>query len=361
MDKIKIGILGGSGAVGRTAARILSEKGYSCTLTYRTSYPENDNIKNADEVRLDLDNENELKGFCRRCDVILNCTGPSYIYSEKVAAAALESGCRYADPFGSVLMSSEKIKEMCRHGSCITGAGTVPGLSGAACLIMNKRYGGRCIRLYTAGREESTMTSMKDMILSSAGDSYGRSEYFMKEGKLCREQMTDERLMIEGINEEFSAKPFLYNELSDLASWSGINEIHSYNLIPETELQKKMGIVLSEYMIDRTPETLERCAQELVKLNSVSLFGVNKEYIILVRAECNENDTYEMTVRIKNSYETTGMAASLAAEALAETEISGIHWVYEAVSADRLIEAAVNAGAEVLYRKISAEDEEGEI
>ena len=78
MRDSKIGIIGASGAVGCTAASQLIKDGYSCVVTYRSREITDPYIReHAVCIKLDIDNEEALRAFCRSCSTILNCAGPS--------------------------------------------------------------------------------------------------------------------------------------------------------------------------------------------------------------------------------------------------------------------------------------------
>ena len=61
MSDKKIGVLGGSGEIGKRCVNILTEKGYTVMASYRTQKPmeNNENVY----VQLDICNENELCMF----------------------------------------------------------------------------------------------------------------------------------------------------------------------------------------------------------------------------------------------------------------------------------------------------------
>lgn len=71
MSDKKIGVLGGSGEIGKRCVNILTEKGYTVMASYRTRKPmeNNENVY----VQLDICNENELCMFMANCDVVINC------------------------------------------------------------------------------------------------------------------------------------------------------------------------------------------------------------------------------------------------------------------------------------------------
>ena len=88
MSDKKIGVLGGSGEIGKRCVNILTEKGYTVMASYRTRKPmeNNENVY----VQLDICNENELCMFMANCDVVINCAGASFINGESVTGRKIE-------------------------------------------------------------------------------------------------------------------------------------------------------------------------------------------------------------------------------------------------------------------------------
>ena len=109
MSDKKIGVLGGSGEIGKRCVNILTEKGYTVMASYRTRKPmeNNENVY----VQLDICNENELCMFMANCDVVINCAGASFINGEKIARTAAKMKIPLVDPSGESFLE-ERIKDI---------------------------------------------------------------------------------------------------------------------------------------------------------------------------------------------------------------------------------------------------------
>ena len=363
----KIGIIGASGAVGCTAASQLIKDGYSCVVTYRSREITDPYIReHAACIKLDIDNEEALKAFCRSCSTILNCAGPSYIIGNKVAYAALKAGCNYIDAFGVVIFDDEKIMELSKERPCVLGAGTVPGLSGTAAFKLSCEFD-QCdaIKFYSYALENSTKASMIDVLLSSMGG-YGQSDKFYKNGHIQAESTSEnEKVTALGIETPMKAKLFLYNELVHVAKKYGINNIRSYNLISDPILQNKMSEEMSAYIIAPSLDTLWKSADKMCKMMEAYLFGKKPEYVISLQAEGIQNGEekqLELCMKMHNSLKVTGICAALATENTIKTNFSGLHWGYEMLEFDEVSKTiCANGLCSVILRDTNEPDEEGEI
>ena len=367
LSKGVIGVIGASGAVGCAAASQLIKDGYECIVTYRSREIDELYVKdNSECIKLDIDEEVGLKEFCRRCSVVLNCAGPSYITGCKTAYAALSEGCGYADAFGITVFDDERIKEFSKFRPCVLGAGTVPGLSGAAAVKLSKQFD-KCTSLefYSYALENSTKTSMIDVILSSVGN-YGHSDCYYSNGRIMTGNMSEnEQVKVPGINDPMKSKLFLYNELIDTAKRYDIDNIRSYNLIPDLMLQNKMSEEIAAYMISKDNDTLWKCADRMCRIMETYMFGKKPEYAVSLKAEGiikEEEKRLEMIVRMHDSLKVTGICAALAAENTLDPSMTGIHWGYEMLDFEKIQDTICNNGScSVIIRDADEPDEEGEI
>lgn len=133
-----IGILGAYGSTGRIIAKeLIKEKNVTLLIGGRDQTKVNELLlelgKAAESLRVDIDNQEELDNFCRQSDIIINCAGPSIIYSEKVALSALKNNCNYIDPGGYAKLYDvladyqEEIKNKGLY--FVHSCGWIPGIS----------------------------------------------------------------------------------------------------------------------------------------------------------------------------------------------------------------------------------------
>ena len=127
MSDKKIGVLGGSGEIGKRCVNILTEKGYTVMASYRTRKPmeNNENVY----VQLDICYENELCMFMANCDVVINCAGASFINGEKIARTAAKMKIPLVDPSGESFLE-ERIKDIQKDNVFVLSSGCFPGMTG---------------------------------------------------------------------------------------------------------------------------------------------------------------------------------------------------------------------------------------
>ncbi|MFB9839738.1 saccharopine dehydrogenase NADP-binding domain-containing protein, partial [Actinoallomurus acaciae] len=97
-----VGVLGASGAVGGAAVRELRDLGYSALLLGGRRPDALREVARGDDetVRVDVADPDGLAAFAGRCDVVLNCAGPTYRLKATVAAAADSAGPHCVDVAG---------------------------------------------------------------------------------------------------------------------------------------------------------------------------------------------------------------------------------------------------------------------
>ncbi|MFI9362719.1 saccharopine dehydrogenase NADP-binding domain-containing protein [Kitasatospora sp. NPDC053057] len=124
-----IGVIGGYGAVGEQAARLLGSWGAGPLRIGGRDLRQAQHTTAAlpgavEAVAVDVEDATSLAAFVRGCEVVVNCAGPSHRISARVARAALAAGAHHVDAGGDGLPSDTA-------GRCaVFAAGALPGFSG---------------------------------------------------------------------------------------------------------------------------------------------------------------------------------------------------------------------------------------
>ena len=171
----RIGIVGASGAVGRTAVGMLQylEQGGLRLGARRVGNV--DEIAATDfgaggEVRfVDADQPESLDRFCDGCSVVINCAAPGS--RELVATSALAAGAHYVDPGGDEAFL-ELIQSGVRPGqTALLGAGAMPGVSGLLPRWMASQGFARSEKLtaYVASMDHLTPGAAVEFVQSIGG------------------------------------------------------------------------------------------------------------------------------------------------------------------------------------------------
>ncbi len=120
-----IGVLGGYGAVGAQAARLLHAWGAGpLRIGGRNLEAAQGVAAGAQAVAVDLDRDESLTAFVQGCTVVVNCAGPSHRSAERVARAALAAGAHHVDAGGGEALVDAGER------TALFAAGALPGLSG---------------------------------------------------------------------------------------------------------------------------------------------------------------------------------------------------------------------------------------
>mgnify|MGYP000046107935 CR=1 FL=1 len=121
----KIGILGASGTIGYLVCKLLQER-YEIIGGCRKN---NENFKKFKKLYMaeaDLYDNESIKEFCRKSDVVVNCAG---------RREALRTGWRwlhqkekkpYIDASDFIIVEEECIGRISEESVCVAGAGYVP-------------------------------------------------------------------------------------------------------------------------------------------------------------------------------------------------------------------------------------------
>ncbi|WP_030411354.1 saccharopine dehydrogenase NADP-binding domain-containing protein [Streptomyces sp. NRRL S-1448] len=130
-----IGILGGYGAVGAHAARLLGRWGAGPlriggrdAVRAKAFIAEHLPDADAHAAAVDIDDDTALAAFVRGCSLVVHCAGPSYRTSERVTYAALVVGADVVDAGGGDRL--ERIGSAVGDRTALYAAGALPGLSG---------------------------------------------------------------------------------------------------------------------------------------------------------------------------------------------------------------------------------------
>lgn len=140
-----IGIIGGYGNVGQWAARALlryADKrirvGGRNEERFRTWANTLSDSGTVEFMHVDFRDINSVKQFAEGCTIILNCSGPTYSCSSKLAEVILSMGIGYVDAGYDRAMS--RIYEKFGDGKVLCKAGAIPGLSGLLPMYLAQQF-----------------------------------------------------------------------------------------------------------------------------------------------------------------------------------------------------------------------------
>ena len=237
-----IGLIGGSGTVGRTAALRMSSADLGALriggrdLDAASAVAE-ECVGEAESVRLDLTDRAALTDFCAGCSIVVNCAGPSYLVLDSVARAAFSVGADYVD-IGGELPAADALRAAhpAPDRTAIFSAGAMPGLSGLLPRVIAQGRPLRRLETYVGGVARFTALSAADGLLTR-GDCFGEAMASMRDGHVVSNSVSPLRdVALPGFPKSVHAWPYLTTEAQSLGQLAGVAEVRAYNVFASDRL-----------------------------------------------------------------------------------------------------------------------------
>lgn len=136
----KVVVLGGCGKVGRVAVKTLAgldefEKIIIADINLKSArkLAKEINPDRVTSIKVDADNIKSINRAIKDADIVLNCTGPFYLYEEKILNAVINSGKNYVDVCDDVDVTLKIFnldKKAKKKGiTALIGMGSSPGVT----------------------------------------------------------------------------------------------------------------------------------------------------------------------------------------------------------------------------------------
>ena len=325
-----IGVLGGAGAVGRTAAERLTTFGLPVRIGGRdlTRAEEAARAVGAAAVAVDLFDDASLAAFCSGCSVVLNCAGPSYRVLDRVARAALDSGAGYVDAAGD-LVAVEALHQRPPAGladhAAVFSAGLMPGLSGLLPRLLLDGTPIARLDVYVGGSVEISEASAVDALLTR-GPKFGHALATWRDGQVAPHSLAPLRsVTLPGFRGRVTAVPFLSSEMVALASASGIGELRNYTVYATDNLPTAFATAWAD---EQSPP--DDHAASIVEAARLDVQAHGHHYAILAYARPPAGSglpARRVLLRTPDSYPLSGVVAAIATRAVdAGTVRPGAHY-----------------------------------
>lgn len=328
----KIGILGGTGAIGSRTVEIL-KSWYPLLVSYYSRPKATEG--NCRYVRVDISDEEEVERFCQECDVVLNCAGASYLNGEKVARIAGRLGKPYIDPSGEAFLE-ERIADISKKSVFVLSSGFFPGMSGLLMrYICDSFEHPETISGLSASNEVPSQSAIEDFILTNLSG-FGMALHYYENGELTRDNTE--------IVEIISKKPFRFQnyltvEAERIACNYSLRRANWYNASFRPEIVRKM----QEAIITAKDDTssYRKFVEEVVSMSKTDV-GNSKQFTYLKiegTGICNEK-------RITKSAEVTSacssnisavIAAYTVAQVVDSRLLPGIYYAMDIINPNMLL------------------------
>lgn len=330
-----IGIIGGYGAVGASAARCLAAEGrFRLRVGGRDPGAARASAtalgKSAHAMAVDAGDFDSLVRFSRGCHTVLNCAGPAYLLLDGARRAAFAAEADYAD-----VMDDGTAPDPVDGRTAVLSAGLAPGLSGLLPALLSEGLA-EVIRFRGcyAGLGAFTRTGAADYLLSLERG-YGTSMAAWRGRVVTGALQVEESYRVPGLPRPLTAYPFLTEELVSRARALGIGEAHWYNAFDGSALVDAVNRLRSGPPGRRDP--LER-ADELVRASALDAAGRTPYHVLHGILEGVDRAGTPVTrtalIRGEDGSELTGAVGAFAAAAVCDGLVPrGVHRAAEVLPA----------------------------
>lgn len=326
-----IGIIGGYGSVGIVVAENLlgnsdlnvlicgrnGTKAKTCAakLGERASWDETD-----------IYDSDSLNRLCQKCDIVINCSGPSSKIFDRVAEACLRNSRHYVDPAGDEPLLkhlSDRQDELKSKGLVfVLSAGTSPGLSEVFPLHEGRVFFDSVdsLEFYQGGVDRFTFNSAYDFVCGIR-DGLSSSQVYYENGR----RMTGNRSpKMNVILPDPAGKADLYPNfplgLESVVEDLEVQSARGYSIF----LSKDVPLTLISIFASRqyeTEEEIKKSADMLVEAAEKGLNNINPFFMFHLILEGEKNGIKRKlvsTMTFDGGYRITGIIVAAAAQSVYE-------------------------------------------
>jgi len=257
----KVGVLGGTGAIGKRVLEIL-DKDYELFASYHKNQP--DRNRNALFTQLDIMNRNELKSFCQNCDAIVNCAGASYLNGEIIAQVAAELNIPLIDPSGESFLE-DKLFSTNDKNIFVLSSGCFPGMTGILmnylCLKMDQVIEMSGMSIST---EIPSISAIEDFILTGT-TGFGMPLKYYENGEFKRDhrEIADEIIIN---NQKFTLQTYYNVELDRLVKKYRPDKANWFNAIFNNEIMQNMQKAIIVYNSNKSMQEFNRISHKIQQI-----------------------------------------------------------------------------------------------
>jgi Saccharopine dehydrogenase NADP binding domain len=358
-----IGVLGASGAVGRAAVRELRDLGRTPAVlggrhpNALREIAERDLADGADAMRVDMADPASLAGFAARCDLVLNCAGPTYRFKDTVAAAALDASVHCVDVAGDdPAAEALRRRDAAAAGgpSVVLSAGTLPGLSSILprWLAQRELETVNALTAHCGGLERCSPTVAEDMMLSlttggADGAAYGEPSAAWRAGRKQSGVLRPaENVSPPGFPAKAAVQPFLSAEIERLCASLALDRADWFNVYPGQQVHTLLNRLPGKLAAgaDRT-----QVAERLMLAAQLDLAGRTAYYAMhfaITGTIGGKPAEHRLTLRAASSYRLTAAVGALAADAvLRGTVPPGVHFACDVLDPEAVVGWIGESGA----------------
>ncbi|NJP92620.1 NAD(P)H-binding protein [Nonomuraea sp. FMUSA5-5] len=338
-----IGILGATGAVGRTAAQRIAAYGLGPLRVGGRNLTKAADLASslpapAHAVRVDLNDPAGLAAFCAGCRIVVSCAGPTYQVLDTVARAAFAAGADYVDIGGELAAKDALTGDgVAGDRTAVFSAGVMPGLSGLLPRLLAKGRPPRRLDVYVGGAAVFTPLSAVDALLTR-GPRFGEPMAAWREGRVAPGTLAPlHQVRLPGFPVPVHAWPYLTTEAQTLAIDTGAGEVRAYNVFVSNRLPEALAAAWAEAP-DARPETLAPYAESVVRASLRDNADFGAFYVMLFTARPRPGappGPTRVLLTAVDSYALSGVVMALATRAVLSGSVpAGVHLAAEVLDPD---------------------------
>jgi len=347
-----IGLLGGTGSVGRTAAQRIAAFGLGrvriggrhaarcAALAEALPVP-------AEPFLVDLTDPEQLSDFCAGCRLVVSCAGPTYRVLDRVARAAFEAGADYVD-IGGELAARDALVGMTGTDpapgldtrTAVFSAGVMPGLSGLLPRLLVKGTPPRRLDVYVGGAALFTPLSAIDALLTR-GPRFGVPMAAWRDRRIVPNALAPMHgVRLPGFPVPMHVWPYLTTEAQSLAAYSGAGEVRSYNVFVSNRLPEALAAAWAAVPEVHAlhSEALAPYAEEVVVASQLDNAEHGGFYVMLFTARPYAGTApgpTRLLLTADDSYALSGVVVAIAARAVLGGSVApGAHLAAEVLDLD---------------------------
>lgn len=345
-----VAVLGGSGQVGQEAARILRRLGVDAlrlggrggTRLRRAAQD-----VGAQAMPADVQDPESLRAFCAGTALVLNCAGPSYLHTDRVARAALHAGVPYVDVSGDGPAHRLLAGSVPTGGLVVLSAGMLPGLANAVPRLLARGRGGRLL-VHSGGIELFSPAAAADLVLSlDAGDAddhwYGEPLAAWRHGRrVARALPVRDDVELPYFPGRVSVLPFLSADCERVALTLGLAELDWFNVFTGGQLRLVLGRLRGRVPRDQTG--LDAAAARVCEAARLDLGG-GRPYYAMVFTLAQGRTSRTALLRTASSFRLTAAVGAATARAVLDGSVApGLHFADDVLDPAWLLEQVRELG-----------------
>ena len=337
-----VGIIGGTGKIGQKVCEKLVPQ-YDVRLGQRHMM-QSDSVASIYKF-VDLQQPSSLYDFYEKCDLIVNCAGPSYIYSNIAMKIANNMKIPYVDVFGSRFYSTKAVSISTIN---VLSAGCYPGFTGILPVgfLEGKMDEVITLKEIVGGRELGSLVACQDVIMSAIKN-YGKVNMYMDTGQMTYNNLLEKDIK-GGFPENVSLRLYFTEEFDMLCKKYKIPQAYFYNAVVDEEIDKalSMACVKLSHECDESVLVLEAKKISALQENLVRERG--NWYGMQLEADGIYNGkkkTISVYVKVFNtSLLSAGIAVEVIKSILSEHHNSGVYYPFEILNNQKTIRKLIEEG-----------------